>query len=333
MLTRVAAGVIMLCGLATQGGAQTPRPAQPAQARPVVVQTAPATQPAFTAVTQGAVPPRTRSADIVARVGNSEVSIEEIMAYVANLSAREQAAVNQDPALLSQAVRALLANRLVLQELLSKKWDQQPNVAAQLDRLRETALAELYLQSVSVPPANYPSDDELQKVYDANRDALLVPRQFQLAQIFVAVPKGSDRAAEDNAKKVVDDLQRKLKVGSDFAGLANENGAKNGGDLGWIAEQQIRPEIRNQVMGLAKNALSEPIRLDDGWHILKLIDTKASYTRTLPEVKEALVQQMRSEQASVLRRAYLADLLKKSPPAINEIALSKVLHDASGAKR
>ncbi len=86
-------------------------------------------------------------------------------------------------------------------------------------------------------------------------------------------------------------------------------------------------------MGLAKNALSEPIRLDDGWHILKLIDTKASYTRTLPEVKEALVQQMRSEQASVLRRAYLADLLKKSPPAINEIALSKVLHDASGAKR
>jgi peptidylprolyl isomerase len=84
-----------------------------------------------------------------------------------------------------------------------------------------------------------------------------------------------------------------------------------GGDLGWIAENQIRPEIKAQVMGLAKNGVSEAIRLDDGWHILKLLDTKAAYTRTLPEVREQLVQQMRSERATAMRRAYLAELLKR----------------------
>ena len=83
---------------------------------------------------------------------------------------REQAALAKDPALLSQAVRMLLANRLVLQEVVAKKWDQQPNVAAQLDRVRENALVELYLQSVSTPPASFPSEEELQKVYDANRE-------------------------------------------------------------------------------------------------------------------------------------------------------------------
>jgi peptidylprolyl isomerase len=218
----------------------------------------------------------------------------------------------------------MLANRLVLQEVAAKKWDQQPSVAEQLDRVRENAVVELYLQQVSAPPASFPSDDDLQKVYDANRSAFLVPRQFQLAQIFVALPKDADKAAEDKAKKSVEDIQRKLKApGADFAAVANDAGeAKNGGDLGWVPETQIRPEIRNQVMELVKNTVSEPIKLDDGWHFLKLIDTKVSYTRTLPEVRDALVQQMRGERATALRRAYLAELLKQHPPVINELALS-----------
>ncbi len=62
----------------------------------------------------------------------------------------------QDPALLSQAVRMMLANRLVLQEVVAKKWDQQPGVATQLDRIRENALVELYLQAASVPGGELP---------------------------------------------------------------------------------------------------------------------------------------------------------------------------------
>jgi hypothetical protein len=123
-----------------------------------------------------------------------------------------------------------------------------------------------------------------------------MPRQFQLAQIFVALPKDADKTVDDKAKKAVDDIRHKLKTpGADFAAIAIENDSKTSGDLGWLPESQIRPEIRAQVMQLGKGAISEPIRLDDGWHILKLIDTKAAYTRTLAEVRDQLVQQMRSE--------------------------------------
>ena len=295
-------------------------------------------KPAVQAGTQGAGNSKVSDADIVARVGEVNLSADDVRAYVAALGPREQEALAQDPALLSQAVRMILAGRLVTQEVATKKWDQQPGVAAQLDRIRENALSELYLQSVSTPPANYPSDEELQKVYDANRTALLVPRQFQLAQIFIAAPKDADKAAADTAKKTVDDIARRLKAsGADFAAIANENAAlgdaKNGGDLGWVPENQIRPEIRTQVIGLAKNAVSEPIKLDDGWHIIKLVDTKASYTRTLPEVRDQLVQQMRIERAKALRQAYLGELIKRNPPVLNEIALSKVLGDQTRATR
>jgi parvulin-like peptidyl-prolyl isomerase len=284
-----------------------------------------------------AVPRATRSAstsfsakssdEVVAHVGATDVTAREVRDYVSTLGPREQAAFAKEPALLSQAVRLMLSDRLVLEEALAKKWDQQPSVAAQLSQLRERAIVELYLQSVSTPPANFPSESELEKTYEAHRSAFLVPRQFQLGHIFIAVPKDGDKSGEEKAKKSVEEIQRKLKVaGADFVSIARaESDAKDGGDLGWVAESQIRPEIRNQAMGMAKNAISEPMRLDDGWHIIRLNDTKTAYTRPLAEARDQLAQQMRAERAAALRRAYVVELLRQHPPMVNEFSLSNVL--------
>jgi peptidylprolyl isomerase len=321
-IATVAVAVVCTSVAALAQTSLPPRAVQAPAKKPTPQAAATQAQLAPAPATQGLAPSKaTGGDDVIARVDGVNVSAEEVRAYIAALGPREQEALAKDPAMLSQAVRVLLANRLVLKEVAAKKWDQQPNVAAQLDRVREGALAELYLQSVSTPPANFPSEEDLQKVYDANRNAMLVPRQFEIAQIFVAVPKDADKATEEKAKQSLDDIVRKLKApGADFAAIA---GADNGsGNLGWVAENQIRPEIRTQVMGLAKNAVSEPVKLDDGWHILKLTDTKAAYTRTLAEVRDQLAQQVRSERATMLRRAYLAELLKEHPPVLNELALS-----------
>ena len=328
-MAAIAAAIVCLPIGALAQTAPAPQRVAPAPAKKTAPQAAASETPAVQApATQGLASAKTSGGDdVVARVGNSNISAEELRAYVGALGAQDQAALAKDPALLSQTVRMLLANRLVLQEVVAKKWDQQPNVAAQLDRVRENALTEIYLQSVSTPPAGFPSEEDLQKIYDANRGALLMPRQFQLAQIFIAAPKDADKATEDKAKKNLDEILGKLKApGADFAVIARTaSESKDGGDLGWVAENQIRPEIKAQVMGLAKNGVSEAIRLDDGWHVLKLLDTKAAYTRTLPEVREQLVQQIRTERASVMRRAYLAELLKRNPPILNELALSNLL--------
>jgi parvulin-like peptidyl-prolyl isomerase len=324
------AGITMAAALVLMSPVAAFAQASPPPARSVATPAKPkvAAQPAPSAApatTQGLASSKPAgSDDIVARVGGTNLSAEEVRSYVEALPPREQAAVLKDPALLSQAVRLLLTNRLVLQEARDKKWDQQPAVAAQLERIKEGALTELYLQSVTRPPAGFPTEEEVQKVYDANRSAMLVPRQFQLAQIFVPLPKDADKATEDKAKQDLDEIVHKLKApGADFAEIAAAtNQTKESGDLGWLGEPQLRPEIRSQVMGLAKNAVSEPLKLDDGWHILKLVDTKASYTRTLPEVRDQLVQQMRSERASLLRRTYLGELQKQHPPVLNELALS-----------
>ena len=313
----------MLLGACAPAVAQAPAraPTPPSQAAP-----APAPAPSQR-------PPESpgNGGEVIARVGTSDVTADEVRAVVATLDARQQAALAHDPALLSQAVRTMLANRLVLKEARGKKWDQQPGVAAQLDRARENLLAELYLQSVTAPPDSFPSEAEIKAVYDANATAFLVPRQFQLAQITVAVAKDADKAAEDKARKKLDEVVKKLKQpGANFAALAKSDSddgdsAEKGGEIGWLTEAQLRPEIRSQIVGLAKSAFTEPVRLDDGWHILKLLDTQASHARPLAEVRDALVQRIRAERTEANRRAYVAELFKQSPPIINELALSKLV--------
>jgi len=75
------------------------------------------------------------------------------------------------------------------------------------------------------------------------------------------------------------------------------------------------------------------VRLDDGWHVLKLIDTEAAHSPPLSEVREALAQRMRAEKADANRRAYVAELLKQSSPIVNELALSKLLEPQSEPTR
>ncbi|CAL76071.1 putative peptidylprolyl isomerase [Bradyrhizobium sp. ORS 278] len=318
-----------LCLAAAQASAQSRTPAAAATPAPTRG-AAPATPPAAAKPAAGEERGAIRNDEVVARVGDSDVTADEVRATIVTLDPRQQAALMRDPALLSQTVRAILANRLVLKEALAKKWDQQPAVVAQLARARESILTEGYLQSVTQPPDSYPSEADIKAAYEVNMSAFLVPRRFRIAQILVALANDADKAAEDAAKKKLEDVVRKLKQpGTDFAALARASSdetatAEKDGEIGWVPEPNLRGEIRSQVAGLAKGGVTDPIRLDDGWHVVKLLDTDASTTRPLAEVKDVLIQRLRAERADANRRAYVAELVKQTPSVVNEIALGRL---------
>ena len=267
----------------------------------------------------------------VARVGDVDIKADELRLLLGNLDPRDRAALARDPALLNRTVRALLVQRLVLQEALAKQWEKQPAVVAQVERLRQNAIIESYLDSVAVPPTGFPSEVELQSAYDSNRAAFLMPRQFRLAQIFVGAPKSPNRDETDKAQARLDAVVKRLRQPeADFAAIAKaqseeSESAVRGGEIGWLPENRIQSEIRLRVLGQAKDVVSEPIRLEDGWHIIKILDVKEAYTASLTEVREQLVAQMRTERAKAERQSFLARLLQKSPVSVNELAVSNVL--------
>jgi len=286
------------------------------------------------AMSSGAEAAPSQEAEVIGRMSGIDVSSDEIRAYLVTLAPQDRAVLAKDPAALSQVVRAYLARRAVLKEALAKKWDQQPMIKAQLDRAREQALIELYLDSVSHPPDGFPTDVEVKAAYDANKAAFEVPRQFRLSQIYLVAPTEADKETEAKARKKLDEVVRKLEQkGADFSAIAradsdDKQSGQQGGEIGWLTENQIVPGIRSAVNGLAKDGVSEPIRLDDGWHLIKLLETKPTSTRPLAEVRESIVAQLRAERSRASRQAYLTKLLEQNPPTINELALPKVLATA-----
>jgi parvulin-like peptidyl-prolyl isomerase len=263
-------------------------------------------------------------------MGGTEVTADEVRAYVKTLSPEEQQAATKSPAALAQVVRAYLARQAVLKEAQAKRWDQEPAAKAQLERLRAQALTELYLQAVSQPPEDFPSEGEVQAAYDANRRSFEVPKQYRVAQMFLASP-ASDAGADEKVRKRTEALSRRLREkGADFAAIArseseDRQSASSGGEIGWLAEAQMVPGIRRIVSGLAVGGISEPVQLEDGWHVVKLLEVRPPSFLPLAQVRSAIVAQLREERARANRQAYLAKILEQTPPVVNEFALSGLL--------
>jgi peptidylprolyl isomerase len=244
---------------------------------------------------------------VIARIGDIELTASE----VANVGML-------DAASLRKVTEAMLVQRVVLKEALQKKWDQEPDTKKLIQNTREAAIADSYLKKLSEPPASYPDENELKAAYEAAKPSLKVPRSFHLAQIFVSEDK-------------LESVKARLKADpASFAQIAREMSehaasAKRNGQLGWLTEAQIQPEILVKLPKLALGVISEPLKLGDGWHILKVLDMREANTPFLEQVREPLTRQLRAEKTRANMQAYMAKLLQQHPVAIDGVALSKLV--------
>jgi peptidylprolyl isomerase len=199
-----------------------------------------------------------------------------------------------------------------------------------MDRARDQALLQAYVNSLARPPANYPSEDEIKGFYEASKANFTQPAEFLLAQIFIASPEDADKASAANAqKKAVDVATRVQKAPGEFAKIAKESSehkdsAAKGGELGWVPETQLIPEVRAAVVRMTKGEVSAPIRSSSGWHIVRLADRKVSVTPPLLDVRDQIVANMRLRKAQEVERRYMEDLLSKSAVNINQSDLQKL---------
>ena len=266
---------------------------------------------------------------VVAKVGDAEVYVEDVQNWLAGLEPAQREAAAKQPSLLTEAVRTLLVQRLVLQEAEEKKWGDRPDVAAKIERSRATIVAESYLRSVAEPEADFPTEELLKKAYDGAGDALNVQRRHKLAQVFIAAPADAKDKATKEAE--VAEVKKKLAApGADFAAIARAHSeeatsAGKGGEIGWLDENLIEEGIRTEITKLSKGGVSGAILLKDGWHFVKVLDREEPRKLTFEEVKPRLAERLREQRAQAASQEYVAKLLRDHPVVINEIELPKVL--------
>jgi peptidylprolyl isomerase len=259
---------------------------------------------------------------VVAKIGAREVTAAEVRPYLDGLTAADRTALTADKAALTRFVRSILVNRSVLQDAVEAGWDKKPQTVAGLARLRDQYLVESYLAEVGKVPDDYPSDEEVQKVYAAEKESLQLPRRYRVSQIFIA-DDGDKEATRKRAQEIADTLKDEP---GEFAALAKRNSndtasAARGGDLGWLAEAEITPEIRTAVADLSKGEISAPVAGRSGFHILLLQDKREAGPAPLDEVKGELANLLRNQRAALNRETHVSTLLQRQPVSVNELAL------------
>lgn len=247
----------------------------------------------------------------VASSGNVSVSSQEIQTQLAALPPAQREQLAKHPAALEQWVRARLVDKLLRQEASTQQWDKRPEVASQIEKMKQELVVRSYLASVSKVPDDYPTDTEVAAAYSRVKDSLLKPAGYRVSQVFLAAPR-TDTAAQEQARKTATEVVKKARQPKvDFSKLALEYGKKDAPpstDTGWVTLEQLLPEVRSVVARLKPGEVSEPVASAAGLHVLKLVDMRQAKPATLDESREVLKTRLRQERQSQIARAYLDNL-------------------------
>jgi peptidyl-prolyl cis-trans isomerase C len=181
----------------------------------------------------------------------------------------------------------LIDNQLFAEAAEAQKLDQGPEFQTRLNYLKRRALRELYFENVLKASV---TDADARKIYDDQVKLLKPEEEVSARHILVET--------EDEAKA----LKEKLDKGADFAQLAKENskdpGSKDdGGNLGYFGHGQMVPQFEGIVFKLKKGEVSDPVKTQFGWHLIKLEDRRTKQPPAFEIVKDRIVQSLLLQKA------------------------------------
>jgi peptidyl-prolyl cis-trans isomerase D len=139
-------------------------------------------------------------------------------------------------------------------------------------------------------PADYKSrvrveDDEVKTYYEENQSEFYSPETVEARHILIQLDKDADEAAVEAARMRAAEIHARVLNGEDFAGLAkqlSEGPSKaQGGYLGTFGRGRMVKPFEDKAFSLQAGEVSEPIRTDFGWHIIKVEKHNAAETLTL----------------------------------------------------
>ncbi len=228
---------------------------------------------------------------VVAKVNGTEIRQSD-------LNAAEEDIGQNLPPMAPEAKRDYLITYVTDMVILAKAAEAKKiGDSADFKRKLDIARNKLLMEGLLTAEAKSAVTDEaMKKVYAEATKQMGEEKEVHARHILVE--------KEDEAKAILADLKK----GGDFVAIAKEKskdpGSKEtGGDLGYFTKDQMVPEFADAAFKLDKGQLSDPIKTQFGWHVLKVEDKR---NRPVPEFEKVKDQ----VETFVVRRAQ-ADLVTK----------------------
>jgi len=155
------------------------------------------------------------------------------------------------------------------------------------DRLKADIELNLYVNKLLEPKIKI-TENEMKNYFEENKDDFKQEEQVKASHILVD--------DEETAKEI----KQKLDNGEDFAELAKKYSTDTttkdkGGDLGYFTKGKMEKEFENAAFSLKVGEISNPVKTQYGYHIIKVVDKKegkeANYEESKEEIKEKLFEE------------------------------------------
>ena len=212
----------------------------------------------------------------------------------------------------SMVLDQMISEKLLIQEAKNMGLEEDEKVIEQIRKITEQILVQVLIEREILDKVKV-NDEEVLEYYEQNKDSFTEKEQVHLYNILLET--------EEEAQ----DILEQLKAGEDFSEIAKEKStgpsAAQGGDLGYLIKGTIVPEIEDVVFALELEVLSEVVKTDFGFHILKITEKKPETVKALEEVKEDIVQTLLPTKQKEAFDNLLEELKSKSEIEINEEAL------------
>ena len=173
------------------------------------------------------------------------------------------------------------------------------------------------------------TDDELKAIYQQNIQQYEVPNRVHAEHILFMTVGKTDAEVTEIKNKADGVLAQAKKSGSDFAALATkyseDPGSKTkGGDLGWLVQGQTVPEFEKAAFSLNKGEVSDLVKTQYGFHIIKVLDKETAHTKTFDEVKDSIrapyLLQKADQTAGAQADKLSADIRQSNKLTLDELA-------------
>src|SRR5215467_936563 len=216
--------------------------------------------------------PASASDPVIARVNGVDIKQSDLALAEEDVGADMQAA---SPEAKREHLISYLADIIMVTQAADKKnVADDPDFKRRLAFLRNKLLMGYELQQEAKTAL---TDEALRQTYDEAVKSMGGQEEVRARHILVE--------SEDEARAILD----QLKGGADFATLAKEKskdpGAAEGGDLGYFTKDQMVPEFAEVAFKMYPGQLSNPVKTQFGWHIIKVEDKRTKQPPQFEAVK------------------------------------------------
>lgn len=218
---------------------------------------------------------------VLATVEGKEITQEDVFRFLNELGPQVGAQF-QSPEGMKQLVEELVNQEVIYLDAMENNLNEEEDFIAEMERVKSVVLKQYAINKLLSDVSA--TEGEITEYYNNHKEQFRKPESVRASHILVK--------EEEEANKILNEIKEGLSFEEAASNYSSCPSKSNGGDLGEFTKGKMVPEFEAVAFKLEKGELSEPVKTQFGYHLIKVVDKTEAGVKTLEEAKGQITQQV-----------------------------------------